>query len=260
MRKVTRVLFLVFSSVFAISPSYSSAQEKGRGQVQRKWENSPALRLPDTLSAQVDALGERTKKRDKDRTVLKGQFDDGQNKSRSAQVTIQLPQGFARLEGFLPGETAVVFDGDTYARRPRIDASMLETFAVDTVEGMLAAIQGGAAFQLLALDSRPDQRSNDKDPRHYVIYEVTDLVRMDGSESYRQKFYYFDRDTGLLAKTKYMDGPRNVEVRFSEWKATEGSAYAGQIERFEDNRFQFSFKVLEILAGEQKEAASFHQK
>jgi hypothetical protein len=215
--------------------------------------------LADSFHSQISALGDRLRSRDKASTVFHGRFIQGQSPSRPARVTLQVPEGFTRLEGFLPGNTPLVFDGDSHARRPKMDANFLETFAMDTVEGLIASLRNGAAARLVAQDSAGTRGVGNKDEPRYVIFEVTDLVRTDGGGSYRQKFFYFDTRTGLLARTLYQDEGTAVEVRFSHWQRVDGSAYPGQIDRLEDHQLQFSFVVSEVSAGPQKGAASFRQ-
>lgn len=215
--------------------------------------------LPDSFRSQLSVLGDRLKTRDKANTIFRGQFIHGQLPSRPARVTVQVPEGFTRLEGFLPGDTPLAFDGNVHSRRPKIDANFLETFAMDTVEGLIASLRNGAAARLVAQDSASTRGAGSKNEPHYVIFEITDLVRTDGGDSYRQKFFYFDTQTGLLARTHYMDGGTHVEVRFARWHVVDGSAYPGQIDRLEDNQLQFSFVISDVSAGPPKDAASFRQ-
>jgi hypothetical protein len=219
------------------------------------------LAMPTVVIPQIAALGERVRFPGKEKIIFAGQYIDGSG-NRPAQITYQAP-GLVRLDGFKPGSAGISFDGErSYGAIAAIDDAFLETFVMDTAEGMLAATRRGGGLRLLGRQFEPHPKNFPKynGPR-YDIYELAAPVRSRQDLLVRLKRYYFDSKTGWLLRTRYRDGTRSpgvtVEVRFSGWKTIDGSAYPARIDRFENGRPVFSFVVANISAGPRVEPAAF---
>jgi hypothetical protein len=143
-----------------------------------------------------------------------------------------------------------------------IDQALLETFVMDTVEGLVYAARSGAAVKLLGRNFGPDPRVEPqyRGPR-YDVYEVLGPVRLRQDRQMQLKRYYFDSKTGLLSSTRYSDASRSpaakVETLFSEWQNVEGSAFPGKIERYENDTLIFSFIVTAASTRAGQNTASF---
>jgi hypothetical protein len=219
--------------VLALAPVHAQ-QRKGAAP-------SELLRNPPgPLDHHAAALGDRVRVAGKEKTVMDGQFTDENGKVSSVRLTLQLP-GLLRLEGLPPAR-----------QDKRFEETLLETFTADTAEGMLASIKDGAAVHLIGRRIGTEQGVHD-------IFEVAGRVRSNGLD--RLKRYHFDSETGLLTATKYMDEtrspPSNVEIRFSDWRHVDGSAYPGRIERLENGHPAFSLTVTTIAASPRQDPASF---
>jgi hypothetical protein len=166
-----------------------------------------------------------------------------------------------RVEGLQ--EKPVSFDGDwTHGVSSRLEESLLETFVMDTPEGMVYAARSGGSVRLLGRGFGPDPRRtpNYQGPR-YDIFEVIAPLRFASDRPLRVKRYYFDSVTGLPESTRYMDSTGSpavtVETRFSGWRQLDGSSYPGRIERYENGRAVFSFIVTGASGRARQAAANF---
>jgi hypothetical protein len=207
--------------------------------------------LPGVLSHQIAALGDRARSVGKERVVLNGEFSDDLGRRFPVRVTLQLPE-WVRLEGFNPGGLPLTFEEANVSRgQTRADEKLLETFSMDTPEGMFASIRRGGAVQLAGLRFGPDHLAmpHYSGPR-YDIYDVTHPVEPDGSSPGRLRRYYFDSETGLLASTQYINELQavHVETRFSNWQIVEHSAFPTNVERLENGRVVFAFRFNKVAA------------
>lgn len=216
--------------------------------------------MPSSVLPQVAALGSRVQVGGKEQTVYVGEFLDAAGNRTPLQVIHQLP-GLVRL--VRSGAAAAAFDGaQSYRVRTPTDEAILETFVSDTTEGMLRSVQRGEAVRLLGKGFGADPRRvpDYKGPR-YDVYEVAAAVPTRADKAVRIRRYYFDTQSGLLMSTRYHDstlGPGvSIETRFSNWQVTNGSAYPGRIDRFEDKRLVFSFVVAAVSAAPRQEPDTF---
>jgi hypothetical protein len=217
--------------------------------------------MPSVVHSQVAALGERVYRPGKEKITLVGRYVDAAG-NRPAEITYQVP-GLVRLDGFKANAGSIAFDGErSYRSTAAVDDAFLETFIMDTAEGMLAATKRGAGLRLLGRQFQPNPKKfpNYVGPR-YDIYEVAAPIRSRQDQLVRLKRFYFDSKTGLLLRTRYHDRtaapPVIVEIRFSGWRTVDGSAYPGRIDRFENDQPIFSFVVANISAGPRVEPAQF---
>ena len=201
--------------------------------------------LPGFVHSQVRALGDRVSHPGKEITILDGRFRDPSNSESAVRMTFQLPQSL-EISGLKPGTASLKFDSAI----PPIptdpdDSVLLETFVTDTAEGFLASIKDGREVEVIGYGIEDSET-----PSHieFDVFEVHSPVKTRSDSLARTKVYYFDSATGLLMRTRYEDGRNEVEIRFSDWRRQEGSAYPGKIERYENNRLTFCYDILEITA------------
>jgi len=155
---------------------------------------------------QLRVMGGRFQAPGKEETSLIGRFVNEGGQAQTVNIAHQL-SGLVRIEGLRQGG-ALSFDGDLpFGAADRTDESLLETFVMDTVEGMIHSAQTGGALRLIGRRFGPDPRSIPKDYKgpYYDIYEVIAPVRSRPDRQLRLKTYYFDSDTGFLLSTRYTD-------------------------------------------------------
>jgi hypothetical protein len=219
-------------------------------------------RVPNMLLSQSNALGVRTKTKDKEKTVYEGELLNAAGQSSKARVTIQT-SGMVKLEGFKGSESEISFDGNqSKGIINRMDESIIETFLMDTAESILTTATRTAAVRLLGRNYslNPRTAANDAGPR-YDIYEVSMPIVYKKTVSRRPKQFYFDAKTHLLAKTEYCDRSVTpavkVETCFSVWGTIDGSAYPAKIDHYENGTLVFSFIATKIEGGGAIDASNF---
>lgn len=218
-------------------------------------------RLSAMFSSQVNALGVRVKVKGKEKTTYVGELFDAEGNSSKVKVIHQLPD-MVRLEGFKKNES-LSFDGEkTYAAGSRDDESLLEVFAFDTAEGMLASVQNSAAVRLLGRGFGADPRlKQELEGPRYDIFDVATPNRCSKDKALGAKLYYFDSKTGLLQSTRYYDRsgktPVKVETRLSVWGMIDGSAYPARIDHYKGGKLVFSFIAEQIIAEPSTDIESF---
>jgi hypothetical protein len=246
-------VMIIVGAVLALPFNNLYAQDNSGGRRSSVAERIMSSKTPAAIQKQAATLGDKLHTPAKEKTTLTGQLIDGQGRSFIAKVIVQ--PGFLRLEGFRSGGAALSFDGERPSRtNTRDDEAILETFAMDTAEGMLESLQKGASASIQGLNVIEKATG-----RFYDIVEVVGPVRTSFDAPLRYKLYFFDSKTGLLARTQYLNSSQNsnVQVRFSDWRVIDGSSYPGRIERLENGIASFSFAANEIVASPRGEAAEF---
>jgi hypothetical protein len=234
------------------------------GQTTAKNSGAPIGPISNIVDQQIHALGKRIKTSGKEKTVYTGLLFDKDGKSTPARVIHQLPD-LIRLEGFKGQGGPISFNGKKrYGISSRKkDESLLEIFTSDFPEGMLDALQNGAAVRLLGrgFGPAPSVTPGYTGPR-YDIYEVAATVNCREDQLMRLKRYYFDTNSGLLQSTRYTDGSGSsavkMETRYSVWGTIDGSAYPARIEHYENGQLIFTF-IAESIAGEASADSSIFQ-
>ncbi|HEX4999921.1 MAG TPA: hypothetical protein VFY29_17000 [Terriglobia bacterium] len=208
------------------------------------------------LARHKDALGERMRVPGRERTTLTGQVTDRYGRQAAARVTLQTP-GLVSLRGFNAG-AELKFDGNPVVLpMSREDAALVETFTADLPEGLFAAVQAGGALRLLGVDFAPESETADHKEPHYDIYTLTYPVNTSPDRPVRIKRFFFDTETGLLARTTYIVDETPVETRFSDWRRIDGSMYPSQVERYENGERVFVFNITGVTAGAAADPALF---
>jgi hypothetical protein len=221
----------------------------------------PFRSIPDIASPQLDALGARVLRGGKELTTMTGEYSDETGRRTLAQAIHQLPN-LVMLRGFSANHPELKFDGRRHTPDLTFaEQAVLDTFMTDLPEGMLASMQDGAAVRLLGRGFKPSTTaSGNYAGVEYDIFEVV-AASFDPADIFRMKFYYFDSNSGLLASTRYSDTsttpPGLIETRFAEWRAVDGSAYPGKIERYKSGRLQFSFAITTSISRPAIDVANF---
>jgi hypothetical protein len=231
------------------------------GENPKTGKDSVFTRIPGLLQPYVNALGNRTKEKGKEKTTFEGEYFES-GASSNTRVVIQLPR-MARLEGFKGRNSVLAFDGER-KKNPtdRKDEALLNMFLVDTVEGMLASIQELNSVRPIGLDFRPDPR---KYPSYsgpfFDVYDVKNKNAFLGNAPLQSRQYFFDSRTQLLHHTVYTDQsvspPVRVETRYSMWGKIDGSAYPAGFERYENGKRVISFIVTSIESGPADDIANY---
>jgi hypothetical protein len=218
--------------------------------------------IPRDLDEQVNAIGSRIKSSGKEKTIYLGELIDSAGKSSEVKVITQLPQ-MVRLEGIKGQGSVLAFDGDKAKNASdKIDDALLETFALDIPEAMLASIQKYPAIRLLGRRFGPNPRitRSYSGPR-YDIFAVTVPTVTKDKSALQSKLYYFDSATYLLHRTEYTkiigSASVKVETRFDMWGTIEGAAFPARIERYEDGKRVFSFIATEIESGPAEDITNY---
>lgn len=222
-------------------------------------QNRPATRtehigrsgFPAEVRAQLDRLGERLVKAGKERAVLQGTFVDAVGAQSPAQLIYQLPDRF-RFQTTGPLNRIVVFDGETpRSTRAQVDSAeedLLESFLADSPDGFFDDLRSGAALRLLGRRFRPGPSivPDYKGPL-FDIYELAGVVRIRRDRRSRVKRFYFDSASALLLRVRYEDvsrGPKvSIETRLSQWHDFAGNPLPGQLERWENGKLIFAFRL-----------------
>jgi hypothetical protein len=218
--------------------------------------------LPSALDLHAAAIGTRVLVPGKERTVFAAILQNDRGERTPLRIAVQLPN-VVRLEGLRPNGAAIVFDGmNPVYSNSRLEDQLIEIFSADTAEGMLFSIRDGAAVQLMGrrVLIGTDAARGNSDVRQ-DIFEVAAPVLSSGVRRDRLKRYFFDSETGLLARTQYLDealSPHaNVEIVFSNWRRLEGSAYPGRIELSENGLPSFSLTISSVVALPRQDLTSF---
>jgi len=239
-----------------------SQNARSAAEAQLELLSSVPKGLPSDLLLQVRPLGMRFQRPGKEETVLTARLFDGIGDPKPVRIVHQL-SGMVLVEG-AKERIPLSFDGEA-ARGAvdRKDEALLETFVMDTVEGLIYSSRSGGSVRLLGRHFGPAPGAGLKDYTgpYYDIYEALAPVRSRADRQLRMKRYYFDSQSQMLVSTRYMDSsfspPVRVETRFSNWQEVEGSAYPAKIERYENDNLVFSLAVTSATSRARGNAASF---
>jgi hypothetical protein len=142
------------------------------------------------------------------------------------------------------------------------DLDILESILDDSAESFLYGLVNGRANRFLGGRFRTDngKTANYQGP-YYDVYETIAPVKAARSNAPRHKLYYFDSQTKLLMKTRYVisreSATAEVLTEFTDWTTTAGQAYPGHIVRKENGSVVFSFDLSSASAGPSANAGLF---
>jgi len=251
--KWSLAVVVLVCSVCELIPIPSLGQTQN-SQARRREEQAKAPKsVPTDLMQQVSAMGVRMRAAGKEESAYEGQLIVESGSQKPTRVVHQI-SGVLRVEN-LEEKSELTFDGDVVTGiRDRFGESIVDTFVLDTPEGMLYALRNGASAQLLGRGFSFDSKSSHPGAPRYDIYEITAPERTHRGSEMRTRRYYFDSETGLLASARFVDRSGvAVETRFSVWVEVDGSLYPSRIERYEDGHRAFAF-VAGSISGRSKQA------
>lgn len=211
--------------------------------------------VPSQVREHLLVLGDRIQKPGKERSTLVGTFTD-KNGTGSAQLVWEVP-GRLRFDRSSGPSNPLIVDSASGAMNgasmAQSDLGILESVFDDSAEMFLYGFLQGHAHRFLGARFRTDdgRTANYRGPL-YDIYETVAPVRAAGGPQ-RQKFYYFDSQTKLLTKTRYVilrgSTQLPVSTEFGNWITSGGQAFPGQIVRKENDVAVFTFIVSSASAG-----------
>ena len=179
-----------------------------------------AVPVPGALKSKVSALGDRFVKGN-ERLVLSGSITRPGAAATPVSLVYQMPGKIRYQEG----TTTLVFDG-TQAKGSQslstADQDLLESLLDDSMEGLVYSVPRAMLFRPLMYRARLDDGKSKGYSGPYVdIYEIILPVASQRATVRRQKHFYFDSTTELLARVVYLsgaDGSVRVETHFQNWQ------------------------------------------
>ncbi|MCU1335794.1 MAG: hypothetical protein JWO19_1375 [Bryobacterales bacterium] len=203
-----------------------------------------ATAIPGPVAGYLSALGDRIQRSGNERTTLAGIYTD-RNGPVQATLTWQAP-GSIRFERANQSGSALIYDsakGSVLATTPS-DANILESLGDDAAESFFYGFQNGVIYRLLGQRFRADdgKAANYKGP-WYDVYAASGQANFQPGKPTRLKHFYFDSQTGLLARTRYINGGITVTTEFSNWIRNNGQAFPTRIVRTEGNVAVFTFTI-----------------
>ena len=207
--------------------------------------------LPSPVRGYLLALGNRIQTPGNERTTLLGSSTD-QKGTESAQLIWQVP---GEIRFVRTNEPTVIYDPSAglvnASSITPADADILESLFDDAAESFIYGFSQGSANRFFGSRFRTDTGTtpNYQGPWYDIYNRAATAKAQPGSPS-RQKLYYFDSQTRLLAKTLYiLPNSINVSTEFSNWIQSGGQAFPGRIVRTENGSTVFSFTVSQASAG-----------
>ena len=140
-------------------------------------------------------------------------------------------------------------------------SGLAESLLDDSVEQFFAAVDRGDAVRLLGRRYRTDDGSTlaYAGPWH-DIYELHWRGRDGQAASQRIKQFYFDSQTGYLARVRYPSSAGAVETQLSDWRQVNGQALAGRIVRIVAGVTQWTFTADTLTLGADQNDGHFSSK
>jgi len=204
--------------------------------------------LPPNAREYLPALGKRLQVPGSERVTLIGTATDAKG-TGPAQFIWELPGNLRLDRQTSPGGPLVYQYGakGPAAGTPQADADLIESLASDSHEAFLVSFAEKTGHRLLATHLRvPTGSPGPYQGPFYDVFEVLGPVAAAGN-SIRQKWYFFDDSTRLLAKTRYLirrnGADITVECQYSNWTTQQGQTYPRQIRRTENGTAVFTLTV-----------------
>ena len=222
----------------------------GTGLWAQQQQRLRPLRIPPNLLLQLRSQGDRFELAGRERASASGQIVDARRSSQSVQLTRDI-RGRFRLQA---GNRVLFFDGSQSGSSgvggQSDDSGLAESLADDSVEQFFVAVHRGDAVRLLGRRYRTDDGSAAAytGPWH-DIYELYWRGRDGQADSTQLKQFYFDSQTGYLARVRYPSSAGSVETRLSNWRQVNGQALAGRIERIVAGVTRWTFTASTLTLG-----------
>jgi hypothetical protein len=211
--------------------------------------------VPPNAIFYLHAIGNHLQTPGKERMTLTGTATD-QRGTGAAVLVWQLPGSVSLTR--LTSATPLIFTPgggvSNGAALGQSDQDVLEDLSSGTQEAFLYSFVQNTGHRLLATHVRNDdgKTANYSGP-YWDIYETLGPAAAAGN-AVRQKWFYFDETTGLLAKVRYLvrrgGADLAVENQYSGWAAQAGQQYPGQIVRTENGTAVFTFRTTQAAFGQ----------
>ncbi len=203
--------------------------------------------LPSAVRRYLLVFGDRIQKPGHERTTMQGTLTDRSGRSGGATLTWEAP-GNVRLDRTGASARALVVQHNKglvdAATVSTDDSDLLESLSDDTAEAFFFSFQGGASHRLLGEHFRADDgKTVDYQGPWYDIYELVMPARAQSTGPARQKFYYFDSQTGLLNHVAYSVGGVRISTEIGAWTKRDGQSFPGKVVRRENGVVVGSFDI-----------------
>ena len=189
-------------------------------------------RLPHPLGLEkyLAALGDRVKTPGKERVTFTGVYTGPGGGPQAVSITKQLP-GSVRIE--IVGAGVLLFDGtqtnSSKASLLQADLDILETLALDSGEGFFDQLHNSGALRKLGEGfPLPGVKGASFD-----VFELDSPLRTAGTTKRTVKHYWFNHETGQLARVQHFDTGPGVPATatvISGWTTFAGHQVPGTIE------------------------------
>ena len=214
------------------------------------------LGVPGSAVGHLQALGNRTQIEGREQSVYDGTWASSARTTVAVRLIHQLPR-LVRVEGAGgPGSVAGLRRQSGSVQGSRVDGRRTTHGNARTrYAGRVSSSsvrEGG--FRVVGYRFAAGAGTTTK----YDVFEVAVPVETAIAKPLRIKWFYFDSNSGLLAKTTYQDERGyTVEARFSSWGEVAGSMYPGMIERFEAGNRVFALTAMTLSVGPGTETMVF---
>lgn len=216
--------------------------------------------LPWELQVKVNALGDRLEKPGHERITMTGTLLRN-GTSNPSVIVFQLP---GKVKIGLPGSAVLGFDGtspwNSAGAIPSSDQDLIEAFSDDAAEAFFFdLVDHTHVMRPLVHYARMDDGTSPNYSGPWVdIYQQVGPVLSRADATMRQKHFYFDSNTELPDRVRYMSPAGNrIEVVRSQWTQFEGQYVPMQISRYQDGQLTHSFTATAATVGAAANDATF---
>jgi len=223
--------------------------------------------LPERLDGRMQRLGKRLTTPGRELISVAGTLTQG---SSTAEITVvwQLPGVFVVSENGGTGRTISFAGGGLKNSKGQIGKSeqqMLDALVLDWPESLFTAVDQGMALRFLGNGFKPAPGSaTDGSAPDLDLYQIgppTAAAEKLGSLYQNYRLMGFDSKTGMLAVVRHTNenGDVMAEMRFSNWKTTDGENFPGDVSYQEDGRETLHFTLRSFAVGPMQQAAGGQQ-
>lgn len=233
---------LIVAALAGAVPQLAVAQtpQGGATAIRAKKDYLAAPRIRSLARPYCRALGRRFDAAGRERLILNGALSSKQGDVPIA-FTRELDQNVrVDIQGAQPRSLVVA---DMKKNRPSKalsddDAALLETLVDDSPEAFFFGDQAAESIEFVGARFRPAGAAKSYAGPFYDVFQRKAAVAALPGQPVRTKFYYFDSETKLLAKTCYeiqrSGSLVSVEVQYSGWRNDGGQPAPTQIVRLEN--------------------------
>ena len=259
-----RFLSYVGFFVAVAGGSLSSSPSRAFGQEAFESGGKPLVVAARGIGRYAQALGMRVEAPGKERLTISGTLVEDRGASQ-VSLTYELSGAF-RLD--YQGGRTLGFDGDESWSRGRVlganDRDLMEALSANSPEGFFSAIRSGSGMRRLGERFRADDGTTPNYAGPYFdVYQLGGPVPHQGDDELRTRFFYFDSETGLLRRVRYLTrrqgASKTIEVRFDDWLSASGDAIPQHITVFYDDSKEFEFTATGATFSTRADDGAFRQ-